>query len=68
MYVCKKMRLCEFLLSKGFKYIRTEPNKFRPGYLVWIFPQSPELWLAINEYYTELEKTLKAINEGNTNA
>lgn len=53
MYVCRRMKLCSFLLSKGFKYERTEPDKFNPKYSVWIFKNTPELKLAIEEYYAQ---------------
>lgn len=52
MYVCRKMKLCSFLLTKGFKYERIEPNKFNPKYNVWLFRPSPELNVAIEEYYS----------------
>ena len=53
MYVCRRMKLCSFLLSKGFKYIKTEKDKFNEKYSVWIFESSPELRLAIKEYYAQ---------------
>lgn len=51
MYVCRRMKLCGYLLSKGFKYEKVEPDKFNDKYSVWIFKSSPELRLAIEEYY-----------------
>ena len=53
MYVCRRMKLCSFLLSKGFKYEKTEKDKFNDKYTVWIFQSSPELRLAIEEYYAQ---------------
>ena len=53
MYVCRRMKLCSFLLSKGFKYERVEQDKFNPKYQVWIFKNTPELKLAIEEYYSQ---------------
>lgn len=55
MYVCRRMKLCCFLLSKGFKYIKEEKDKFNEHYSVWIFKNSPELKLAIEEYYAQIK-------------
>lgn len=51
MYICKKMRLCTFLLKKGFTYVETRKDKYNPKRDVWLFKASPELYLAIDEYY-----------------
>ena len=51
MYVCRKMRLYNFLLSQGFQCDHIEPSIKHPGRIVWIFKNSPELILAVNEYY-----------------
>lgn len=53
MYVCRRMKLCSFLLSKGFNYEKVEQDKFNPKYQVWIFKNTPELKLAIEEYYSQ---------------
>lgn len=50
MYVCKTMRLCSYLLSKGFTYVSVDADKFNPKFNVWIFRSTPELWAAITEY------------------
>lgn len=55
MYVCRRMKLCCFLLSKGFKYVKEEPDKHNEKYNVWIFKNSPELKLAIEEYYSQIK-------------
>ena len=56
MYVCRRMKLCSFLLSKGFKYEREEKDKNNEKYNVWIFKNSPELRLAVEEYYSQMNK------------
>ena len=56
MYVCRRMKLCGFLLSKGFQYEKVEPDKFNPKYSIWIFKSSPELRLAVDEYYSQINK------------
>ncbi len=51
MYVCKKLRLCSYLLQQGFNYIEEKEDKFNPKFNIWIFKNSPELRNAIEEYY-----------------
>lgn len=56
MYLCRRMKLCGFLLKKGFKYEKVVPDKYKPNYNCWLFPMSPELKNAIEEYYSEIKK------------
>lgn len=56
MYVCRKLRLCNYLLNKGFKYIKTEPMRDKPEWKVWIFESTPELWMEVNNYYSQINK------------
>lgn len=56
MYLCRRMKLCGFLLKKGFKYEKIVPDKYKPNYNCWLFPMSPELKNAIEEYYSEIKK------------
>lgn len=56
MYVCRRMKLCGFLLSKGFKYERVEKDKYNEKFSVWLFKNSPELRLAIEEYYSQIDE------------
>lgn len=39
-YVCKRLRLCHFLLMKGFSFDSYRPDKYNPKFLVWIFKNS----------------------------
>ena len=55
MYVCRKLRLCTFLLQKGFNYIEEKSDYKNPKYNVWIFKMTPELKIAIEEYYHRKE-------------
>lgn len=59
MFVCLKLRLCTYLLEKGFMYERTEPHRDNPKFTVWLFKMSPELRKAVNEYYAELAAYLE---------
>ena len=55
MYVCRRMKLCSFLLSKGFNYVKVVPDKYNPKYNCWLFNSNPELYNAIEEYYSEIK-------------
>ena len=58
-YVCKRMRLLEFLIKKGYVPIRTEPDIQNPKYNVWIYENSIELADAIEEYLIAQENRHK---------
>lgn len=55
MYVCRKIRLCSYLLSKGFQYELEREDRYDPSRKVWIFKASPELYNAIEEYYSQIK-------------
>lgn len=50
-YICKRLRLLEFLRKKGFVPFITLPDINNPKYNVWKFKNTPELEDAINEYF-----------------
>lgn len=52
MYVCRKMKLCSYLLTKGFQYKKIRQDRYNPSRKVWLFESSPELYIAIDEYYS----------------
>ena len=52
MYVCRKIRLCSYLLSKGFKYEREDIDVRNPERKVWLFKDSEQLRTAIEDYYS----------------
>ena len=51
MYVCRKIRLCSFLLQKGFQYESEREDREDSKRKVWLFRSTPELYNAIEEYY-----------------
>lgn len=55
MYLCRRMKLCGFLLKKGFKYEQIVQDKYNPKYSCWLFKNTPELRNAIEEYYSQIE-------------
>ena len=52
MYVCRKIRLCSFLLKKGFQYETEREDRDNANRKVWLFKSTPELYNAIEEYYS----------------
>lgn len=54
-YVCKRIRLLNYLQNNGFNYIKTEQDKNNPNYLVWIFIDSKKLRSTIEEYYNQIK-------------
>ena len=51
-YVCRKIRLCTYLIEKGFMYLEEKPNVFDPKRKVWVFEETIDLRNAIEEYYS----------------
>lgn len=52
MYVCRKIRLCSFLLQKGFQYESERADRKDVNRKVWLFKSTPELYNAVEEYYS----------------
>lgn len=52
MYICRKLRLYVYLTQKGFKCELEREDRDNPRYKVWIYKETPELRLAIEEYYS----------------
>lgn len=59
-YLCKRLRLLEFLRSKGFIPEQTLPDCNNPKYLVWRFRNSVELEAAIDSYFEQIKKKNEA--------
>ena len=56
MYVCSRMKLCSYLLKKGFRYEKTFKDKYNPNYNCWLFKNTPSLINAVNEYYLKKDR------------
>ena len=41
-YVCKRARMCSFLIEKGFTPYKVAPDRDNPMYDVFLFTASPE--------------------------
>lgn len=49
-YVCKRARMCSYLVDKGFMPYQIKPDYDNPKYNVFLFTASPELYKAVMEY------------------
>lgn len=54
-YTCKRIRMLNYLRSKGFVPYDTVVEFNNPRYLNWNFHNSPELENTIYEYFTILD-------------
>lgn len=50
-YVCKRLRVLNYLTLHGFKYEYVLPDVHNPEMLNWIFPRSKELSTALDCFY-----------------
>lgn len=70
-YVCKTIRLMEYLIRKDHNILRVQPNSEIDNRVVFIFKYSNKLQDDVNAYYRRVnndliekeEKLLKDINE-----
>lgn len=50
-YTCKRSRMLDYLLDKGFTPSSEGHDWNNPKYKVWHFVNTPELEVAVNEYF-----------------
>ena len=53
-YICKRLRLLEYLLDKGYEPIRSIPDPDNWKLKNWIFKNSEQLTNDINDYFNNL--------------
>lgn len=51
-YICKRLRLLDFLMKQGFEVIDTVPDVKNPKYKCWRFKRTPEILEAVEQYYS----------------
>ena len=56
-YVCKRLRMCEYLVNRGFTPSATIPDATNPRYKWWLFDTSDELDAAVREYFATMLKS-----------
>ncbi len=50
MYVIRNQIMATFLMSKGFRLIKLDVDKYNPNRNVYLFNDTPQLRNAMNEY------------------
>lgn len=58
-YVCKRLRMCNYLMDKGFEPYKVAPDRNNPKYNVFIFTATPDLNQAVIEYINKIPKSLR---------
>lgn len=53
-YVCKRIRMCNYLMEKGFEPYKVVPDRYNPRYNVFLFTATPELNKAVIEYINKI--------------
>ncbi len=59
-YVCKRLRLCNFLKAKGFEPYRIAPDRNNPKYNVFLFHATQELRSAVVEYLNQIPQKINS--------
>lgn len=49
-FVCTRMRLCHYLMNKGFLPYEVKPDEKNPRYSIYLFEESPALAAAVSQY------------------
>lgn len=58
-YVCRKIRMYNFLIEKGYRPKQIRPDKMNANRLVWIFEDTAELRNMVEEYYAIRDRALR---------
>lgn len=53
MFVCKRLRLCQYLIDRGINPCETIPDESNPKYNVFLFEETPELNVALVRYFAK---------------
>lgn len=61
MYLCRRIRLCTYLLENGFMYERESIDIKNPKFKVWVFSDSKKLRDAIESYYAGVPKKVEKV-------
>lgn len=67
-FTCTRLRLCGYLMDRGFMPIQTFPDRHNPLYTVWVFEETPELSAAVVQYLsTDCWTARNSTKEGQIN-
>ena len=51
-FVCERLRLCNYLIERGFYPVQTMPDRRNPRFSVFLFEETPELTAAVVQYFS----------------
>ena len=51
-YICRRLKLLDYLQKSGFSVVDTIPDAQNPRYKCWRFVKTPELLAKVDEYYS----------------
>ena len=66
-FQCKRLRLCTYLMDRGFSPVQTVPDEQNPKFSVFLFDETPELTAAVTRYFAVDCMTARMNNERNKN-
>jgi len=55
-YVCKRARMCSYLMEHGFSPYKIAPDRDNPKFDVYLFSETPELHSAVMDYVVSRQK------------
>ncbi len=50
-YLCKRLRILEWLDQNGYKPFGVTTDRFNQNMSVWLFKNSPQLYNTVQQYY-----------------
>ena len=62
-FLCNRLRMCTYLMDRGFHPAQVLPDADNPRYSVFLFDETPELAAAIQRYFTADCLTARLNNE-----
>lgn len=54
-YTCRRWRMLEWLMNRGFEPVQTLPDPTNVKYKIWLFDNTEELQAAVEEYFEILK-------------
>lgn len=51
-FKCTRLRLCNYLMDRGFSPYRVEPDPSNPRYKIYLFEETPALTAAVVRYFS----------------
>lgn len=71
LFRCPRLRLCNYLMERGFFPVQTEPDPQNPRYKIYLFEETPALTSAVVRYfatdcYTAKKRNGRMINYENS--